>query len=337
MIQILLCKMLKFHWINFVLDKVRNLIYNIFKRLQPVNLRGNYKMPIDYVDALARYERNDLLPINNDVRLIRPFGRPMMVYRAFDEVMAGINSTKRPLIENGPPYWNKLLSSVSEIFETRCFIGGGAIRDFLLDIPPKDIDIFVNPCKDTDIEGLKTQCEELGWGPAHQVKGSGYDGKEREGMDALSVFDLRPSSSPWTLQLIFVKGDVENYVQDVVSRFDLDICKSAYYNGDNGPEMFDSDPAQTDRNNKTITYSLEGPPLNKSIQRAKRIQARFKEFGLEFKCKKLSPPRKKKEEGQKMSLSSFEKIEKAKRFAKLYGMDGKKVLVDNPFNERPEW
>src|SRR5689334_19040376 len=91
------------------------------------------------------------------------------------EALAGPN----PLAVNhkyGPELWDQLLEGVREIYEPEYVcVAGGAVRDHLLKVPPKDVDIFMYCPK---IEGANAgdltdlgQC--LGWQNLHLVGNPG--------------------------------------------------------------------------------------------------------------------------------------------------------------------
>lgn len=219
--------------------------------------------------------------------------------------------------ENGPDYWSSLLENVDEIFGTTSFIGGGAVRDHLLGVLPKDIDIFIHPL-DFTRDDLSNMCEELGWGRAAHVHGEEYlkNGSHGE-ISAFSVYELYPKSSPVPVQLIFKMASKDNYLHDVLSQFDLDICKSAYYNG----TIVDTEVAKDDRERKTITYRGEKLPSAKTAARAFRIRNHLEmSSGKNFKFVGLEIPTLKKEK-------TFD-YEKALKFARGYGMNFAK-LRDN--------
>ena len=176
------------------------------------------------------------------------------------------------VMNNRPEIWDRLLYAVSEIYETDCIIAGGAVRDYLLGLPAKDIDIFVNHVPSDD---AILKAEELGWGRVHQAGDPGRYGNAK----ALGVIDACPNFVGGAVQLIFKLGDNPGqYENDIVSKFDLDIVKSSYYNG----RIEDTDMAKTDRDNKTVTFCGDGDP-KQSFDRADRFVKRAKEHGQEFK------------------------------------------------------
>src|SRR5688572_21236605 len=51
---------------------------------------------------------------------------------------------EKPKMKNGPELWDKILYAVREVYEPNyACIAGGAVRDYLLGKPSKDIDVFV--------------------------------------------------------------------------------------------------------------------------------------------------------------------------------------------------
>lgn len=74
-----------------------------------------------------------------------------------DDSFWDISQWGEPLFEgikgtNGPELWSKIL----EKLPTGAIIAGGAVRDYLLGIEPKDIDIFIHDQDFPDIEGFNT-------------------------------------------------------------------------------------------------------------------------------------------------------------------------------------
>ena len=228
-------------------------------------------IPVDWDQINEAMQRPDFqqrwaLPVHD-----AEIPMPLPQFRGFTK-----SAMVTAITNNNPEVWEKLLYAVDEIYETDCLIAGGAVRDHLLGIPAKDIDIFVN----YNHGDARDKAAELGWGEAYEVQGRGYGRKgKEENFGAFRVLEFVPSIVGGSVQLIFKPGETgEAYENDVVSRFDLDITKSSYYNG----RIQDTDMAKTDRDNKTITFCGEGDAA-KSYGRCQRFVERAKSYGMDFK------------------------------------------------------
>jgi len=126
-------------------------------------------------------------------------------------------------------------------------VAGGAVRDYLLGVNPKDIDVFVNVDRFTNPEGFETL-------------GSDKDAE----YDAMSEIALvtRGVIAGYQVDLV---GVMFADAHDMIKCFDFGVTR-CWYDG----EIHDTPEAAADRANKTVTLFLD--------DRLERSRARFARF-----------------------------------------------------------
>jgi hypothetical protein len=120
----------------------------------------------------------------------------------------------------GPELWTQLLDGVKEIFNPEwCIVAGGAVRDHLLKLPPKDVDIFVRKPKvlDKDVGNLVDQANCLGWQNIHIVGNPGQYGQKK-----VEKVVLAGDTLGHRVEMILVKEETPEALLD---SFDFEICK----------------------------------------------------------------------------------------------------------------
>jgi hypothetical protein len=155
--------------------------------------------------------------------------------------------------ENGPELWAELLEQLPN-----GIIAGGAVRDWFLGVPPKDIDIFFGA---SDFPHVGAQFQ--------QVVGDKWDANSERAEEYEAMSDIG----------IVLRGEIEGLQIDLVglnvpvcdpsellALFDFGITRCAF-----APEwLIDSAEAEQDRLNKTVTLLLDDRP--------ERAQVRFDRF-----------------------------------------------------------
>lgn len=156
-------------------------------------------------------------------------------------------------MKNGPELWNAILSH----FPKGSFLAGGALRDYVLGVEPKDFDVFVNYVDyDPNVEGMKN---------------IDYDSDEHaQEYEAVSEI------------AIVMKGEVEGVKVDfigihepdpvkVIESFDTGISQIMYA----APGMMYKKAAfVTDLENKTVTV-LRGDRMERTVARFKRFNEKM--------------------------------------------------------------
>lgn len=149
--------------------------------------------------------------------------------------------------ENGPGLWNKLASRFSEYLPDgyKPVVAGGAVRDFLLGLPPKDIDVFIvnhDQEKTASVPSLMLEVAILNF--FEEIRTSSKKSKIAE--DDSGIFNL--SSGPSALGSFFGeeirKNTITKYpiqviigeddrpaadVPSLIDRFDYGLVKAAYF------------------------------------------------------------------------------------------------------------
>jgi predicted nucleotidyltransferase len=125
------------------------------------------------------------------------------------------------IMANEPDLWDKLLYAVNEIYEpTYAIVAGGAVRDYMLDENPKDIDIFVHYEGSREIPHIIELAEQLGWTDI-QIKGNPdlYKGKSLTWMTVSGRYRGAP------VDLCFTDA---KSAEEIVAKFDWCICQQWY-------------------------------------------------------------------------------------------------------------
>lgn len=115
---------------------------------------------------------------------------------------------------NGPAFWNKLLQDVQTTWRMGGVVAGGAVRDWMLGIEPKDIDIFVGRGFDIADGDLVPN----GWNFIRTVGRDEYPGA----MDEFNISEYRVDDT--IVQVMFLRhGFHDHYGQ-----FDNNLTKGRY-------------------------------------------------------------------------------------------------------------
>lgn len=189
---------------------------------------------------------------------------------------------------NGPALWDNLLDIVGHHWNP--VVAGGAIRDYFLEVEPKDVDIFV-PAEYVEdftsvIEGLPGHCTHgrIIWA---QVEGILTE-DEREALEGAGVGNLAEVDSyagdgfapdliaVWEGEILGIPVNIigrralEDGPQALVDTFDFDIVKA--YHTTAGITVT-TGPFSTDLVNRTATLA-HGLSYDQSVQRWARFNER---------------------------------------------------------------
>jgi hypothetical protein len=137
-------------------------------------------------------------------------------------LLAAVEQNIKPKkLDNAPELWDKLLDAVREIYEpTYVCVAGGAIRDHLLEKPPKDIDIFIKlPPGDYTGRFVLDNAETLGWKNPVLKNDQAYENAEVQCVVGAKAFD-------YEIDLCFLFQ--ANTGEEVVKNFDFGICQHWY-------------------------------------------------------------------------------------------------------------
>ena len=226
----------------------------------------NLAIPVDDVEdnPIANHLR-DLAAANGEPGRIMPDPRGFAHRGLGMAARAGFQRKERTV--NGPDLWKFVLGNVQEIYGCEACVAGGAVRDFLLDLPVKDIDIFIDHnFPEIVLESMR----ELNFGEGTNLSDRKYQQHDKEIKGVWEFYDVKGH----VINLIMRPIPKEDYVRNVLNTFDFNICKSAFsIHPERGPEMYDDPLAAVDRHSSTFTYS--GPEDNEAKLRSEK---RFKSF-----------------------------------------------------------
>lgn len=153
-----------------------------------------------------------------------------------------------PVLANGPELWAAILSRMP----SGAIVAGGAVRDFLLGVQPKDIDVF---CP-TEALGL---FDFTGFEPLGEDR--------REEYEALSFIDLVQRTRMHGVQVDLVGVYMQGWSPSaLVETFDFGITRSWF----DGEAIHDTAEAGYDRSSNVVTLLIPGRP--------ERAAARFARF-----------------------------------------------------------
>ena len=160
------------------------------------------------------------------------------------------NSAGLSILKPIPPEWENLRRKVASQAGRHAIIAGGAIRDHILGLPVKDIDIFV-----------------LGM--------SAESAKEIFGADIIEYAGVEEAKHQYRSQnglmvdLVFSRYD---NVQEVLEHFDLGICGAGW----DGWDYVLTDDFESDRRNLTITTFYPSPSGHRD-----RVLAKLRPIGFQ--------------------------------------------------------
>jgi len=158
------------------------------------------------------------------------------------------------------PYIRDVLSGYGV---TRFYIGGGFLRDTLLDVEPKDIDVFIHARSCGDI---LSACDGEYNKPA----------EEYIDQEVVAVGTIETTGIDWPLEIIILGDTIGDDVDSIIDRFDTAICKVAVEDTGNvviSKEFLD------DVENKTITICrCNGATTDRLKERLSRLTDKFPKY-----------------------------------------------------------
>lgn len=160
-------------------------------------------------------------------------------------------------LPNGPELWAEILKCCPP----GAFIAGGAVRDYLLGVEPKDIDVFAST--DTLVPNAPWQTEVFRRIDIPEDRRAEY-----EAMTEVDVVQ-RGRIAGWTVDLVYGWYEKEFSAPKVVETFDFGLAR-CWWDG----ELHDTPEAAADRNNRTVTLLIKDRPF-RAQQRFDRFNARM--------------------------------------------------------------
>ncbi|ALF01647.1 tRNA nucleotidyltransferase [Caulobacter phage Percy] len=138
-------------------------------------------------------------------------------------------------LRNGPDLWAALLEDLVPIFGGDTIVAGGAVRDFMLGLEPKDIDIWVN---ERDLVGMQHKMRRLhedqylrwNWYLKEMEDGDpDYNGSIGDNLliwegEAVYKPQVGEGAVHMAINVIACPEHVDG-IEAVVDRFDMDICQ----------------------------------------------------------------------------------------------------------------
>lgn len=228
---------------------------------------------------------NDEFPAILDLP-IRVIGRVRAV--GMDQAILAAANNRVEAKDNGPDLWDYLLEQIKEVYECKAIIAGGCIRDHVLGIMPKDVDIFI----DHNFPDIILQdMVELNWGEARQDVGDEASDNGDNPLLKGSWTFFNPVKG-FQINLIAKPLGVsdEEYAEAVTRNFDFNIVKG-YYDGN----LHLPEETAADIKRKTFTYvGLDDPVQKKrSTRRFERFLKRtglvdFKPIGIQLKQEEIA-------------------------------------------------
>ncbi|MDR7061215.1 MULTISPECIES: hypothetical protein [unclassified Sphingopyxis] len=133
---------------------------------------------------------------------------------------------------NGPELWDQILA-----FFPGAVIGGGAVRDYLLGVEPKDIDVFAYSA-DLDIP----------------TNFASLDSDRREEYEALGFIDIVTRATLAGYQVDLVGINMFSTPDALIESFDFGVSRCAYTT-ERG--IIDTPECRSDRENRTVSILLD--------------------------------------------------------------------------------
>lgn len=167
-------------------------------------------------------------------------------------------------IANGPDLWRAILARMP----AGSVIAGGAVRDYLLGVEPKDIDVFM----DITAEGVSAEADDDLLLPTDARFGLYRIDNEHERFEeyaAVSNIACVSSGKMFghRVDAVVIEGFTGGI--DLIEGFDFGITRS-WFDG----EIHDTPEAKFDRDNRTVTLLLTDR-VERSLTRFDRLNARW--------------------------------------------------------------
>jgi hypothetical protein len=166
---------------------------------------------------------NEFARINFDALLGQPpVGNPWIIEEV-GRAMIGGEKPHKHSVDNGPEVWDKMLTAVKEIYEPEmAIVAGGAVRDYVLGLQPKDIDIFIHLKEELPYATLVDLANQLGWNNIQDV-GNKY-GKSRQSLGHVQ-FVIKANVFSYSVDLCFTTAPSP---EELIKAFDWNICQHWY-------------------------------------------------------------------------------------------------------------
>lgn len=165
-------------------------------------------------------------------------------------------------MRNGPELWDLLLETANV---KGAVIAGGCIRDYLLDVPPKDYDMFIAGSPD-ELEGI---CKRLNAEGAADLTVMQWNGTYDNYDDPL-VGIIEGEMLGFDVNII-ANDRMYHSPENLVEGFDYAVSQGYYALGMTEPVL--SEAAQKDIDNRTATL-VNDRTYSRSIKRMDRYNAR---------------------------------------------------------------
>ena len=169
-----------------------------------------------------------------------------------------------PATENGPALWETIINPIAAAYGCPAIIAGGAVRDHLLGVDAKDIDVFVDVASIHDLEAEIAALAEAGF-DLEPMDHTEYEDAP-DWVDAVrGVLDGNFRGYP--LQII-ARPSACFTGSRLVEKFDLAITQ-CWFDG----EVHDTAAAAKDRAERTATVTRWNSPAHVAV-----TYARFERF-----------------------------------------------------------
>lgn len=159
-------------------------------------------------------------------------------------------------------HYSEILNTIKDLCPT-AHIGGGAVRDSLLERPIKDIDLFLDDaCTNAAAKLMRSK-----FGFVKVGEWTSYLQFSDPAVTRLAKFEKADETIP--VCLIGLRSSME--MRENVHRFDFGVCMSAW----DGDQVYVAPKYRTDVNDKTFTlYRADNQPqFNYSMSRFRKITA----------------------------------------------------------------
>ncbi|WCD56149.1 tRNA nucleotidyltransferase [Caulobacter phage KSC] len=176
-------------------------------------------------------------------------------------------------MRNGPDLWHSLLEDIVAVFGGDAIIAGGCIRDFMLGLEPKDIDIWVN---ERDLVSMRNLMQRLmstdfdwSWDLTEMEDGDpDYNGGIG---DNLLIWEGTVQNTGGVILDVNIIACPEHAdgIEAVVNRFDMDICQWWFSGG-----MIHQTPAALQALDNKVCTVVRGHDWERAVRRFDKFNAR---------------------------------------------------------------
>lgn len=171
-----------------------------------------------------------------------------------------------------PQGWRTILADIQRVAPVS-IIAGGALRDLIHEVEPKDIDIFVSAGEDT----IENRLLEIEWA----LNTHGYERHRAHVMGYISGGEVTKSvefrGPEGMIPVNVIVTPAPRLDLDWIERFDFTVCQIAF----DGERVFSTHACDADHRAKVFRFTREDD-MERSQMRVERIMQRYPDWTIVY-------------------------------------------------------